>query len=58
MTLSKLSCSLLEFVTSFGSFMPALQASVLCEVELHARVYLELRPQAKAMFSYVYVCTS
>ena len=33
-TLTKLSDSLLEFVTSFGSFMPGLLASVLCEVEL------------------------
>ena len=32
-TLTKLSDSLLEFVTSFGSFMPAwLLASVLCDV--------------------------
>ena len=36
-TLSKLSDSLLEFVTSFGSFMPGLLASVLCEVELATR---------------------
>ena len=39
-TLTKLSDSLLEFVTNFGSFMPAWLASVLCEVELHARVYV------------------
>ena len=34
-TLTKLSDSLLEFVTSFRSLMAALLATVLCEVELH-----------------------
>ena len=53
MTLTKLSDSLLEFVTSFGSFMPGLLASVLCEVELHARVYIY--PEHTVMgYSYVY----
>ena len=62
MTLNKLSDSLLEFVTSFGSFMPGLLASVLCEVELKITrtcIYLSIRSQVIAMYiatNYVYIC--